>query len=237
MRIVTTAHAAGWEQYGRTAYAGLKHLPAEHTVHWYTEGYDLPLNAEPGPNVMAERIEDLPALTAFKARWGFYRAPDWRFDVIRFAHKVYAVHDALRDHDGLGCWMDADIVLDADLPEGYLESLLPAGHYMALFQRDGMHSEAGLWIVDCAHPQHERFMDTFLAWYETGHFRNVHEWHDSVLLDATLRKFRDVLNVHCLSTDRKSSHPFAQHPISRYAKHLKGPQRKALGDDPDRKAA
>lgn len=236
LRTITTCHKAGFDQYGHKCLAGLKHWPGK--VWWYAEGHDLP-DSKPA-NVKALRNEVLPKLAEFKAKWAFYQPPDWRYDVVRFANKVYAVHDGLRGHDGLGIWMDADIVTMEDLPQAYLESLLPDGCYIALFQREGMHSECGLWLVDCTHPQHKRFMDTLLAWYEKGTFRDAHEWHDSVLMDATIRAFtRDrLIEVHNLSGKwSKESHPMAFSPISRYIDHLKGPNRKDLGRSPERKVA
>lgn len=236
MRIVTTCHKEGFEQYGRKCLEGLKYWPSGAEIWWYTEGFDLPSNAQ------AKGIDNasLSRLTEFKAKWKFYRPPDWRYDVVRFANKVYAVWDALREYDGLGVWMDADIVAQKPLPAGYLESLLPAGAYIALFQRDGYHSECGLWLVDCTHPQHRRFMDTLLAFYEQATFCNAHEWHDSVLMDSTVRAFEreHLITAHNLSGPYKNTrHPMAKHSIAQYVDHLKGPERKALGFSPERAAA
>jgi hypothetical protein len=235
LRIVTTCHKAGFEQYGQKCLDGLRHWPAKAEILWYTEGFDLP-----GGRAKGIRNESLPKLAQFKAKHAYYIAPSWRYDVTRFANKVYAVHDALYDYDGLGVWMDADIVATRKLPPGYLESLLPNEAYIALFQREGWHSECGLWLVDCSHPEHKRFMDTLLHWYETGKFREAHEWHDSVLMDSTVRAFEreGLITSHNLSGPySKDDHPMAKHPIARYVDHLKGPERKALGRSPERKAA
>ncbi len=231
MRVVTTCHKAGWEQYGLKCFDGMRYWPTI-DLRWYTEGFDLPRDRGTGI-----RNETLPKLTAFKARHADYLAPDWRYDVVRFANKIYAVHDALYDHRGLGVWMDADIIASKSLPKGYIESLLPTGCYLALFQRDGSHSECGLWVVDCDHPQHKAFLDHLLHWYEKDAYKEAHEWHDSALMDLTVRAFvrEGLIDVHNLSgVNSKEPHPMAKHPCARYFDHLKGPDRKRLGYSPER---
>jgi predicted O-methyltransferase YrrM len=232
LKIVTTCHKAGWEQYGQKCLDGLKYWPKNAEIVWYTEGFDLP----PG-RAREVKNETLPLLAQFKAKYAHYVAPSWRYDVVRFANKVYAVWDALRGYDGLGIWMDADIVAHSPLPADYVESLLPKDAYIALFQREGWHSECGLWLVDCSHPEHKRFMDTLIGWYEQGTFTNAHEWHDSVLMDATVRALeREKLIVsHNLSGAFKGKeHPMALHSIAAYVDHLKGPSRKEKGYSPER---
>jgi hypothetical protein len=235
LRVVTSCHKAGWDQYGQRCLDGLKKWPREAEILWYTEGFELP----EAPHVRAIANESLPKLQAFKQRHAKYIAPDWRFDVVRFCNKIYAVHDALRDYEGLGVWMDADIVTTKRPPPGYIESMLPTGAYIALFQRDGMHSECGLWLVDGKHPMHKPFMDSLLSWYEEDKFKQAHEWHDSVLMDATIRAYvRDgLIEVHNLSGAHSSKeHVMALHDSARFWDHLKGPSRKALGHSPERAA-
>ena len=233
MRVVTSCHKAGWEQYGKECLEGLKKWPKEAEIIWYSEGFDLPAQGY----VREVKNETLPKLQAFKQRHAAFRPPTWRHDVVRFCNKIYAVHDALRDYEGLGVWMDADIVTTKRPPKGYLQSLLPDGAYIALFQRDGMHSECGLWLVDGSHPQHKAFMDSLLEWYEADKFKQAHEWHDSVLMDATVRAYvrAGLITAHNLSGAASNvEHPMAAHDSAKYWDHRKGPSRKALGYSPER---
>lgn len=233
MRIVTTCHKAGWEQYGKKVHRHLKNWPKDAEILWYTEGFELPKGRATGIP-----LDSIPMLQQFKGKWRFYKAPDWRFDVVRFANKAYAAYTALRDYEGLGVWMDADILAYKPLPEGFIEGLLPEGAYIALFQRDGMHSETGLWLVDGKHPHHKAFMDAFISWYESARFRDAHEWHDCVMMDATIRSFQraGLIDVHNLSGERsKSAHPMAGGEVAKYLDHMKGPTRKAIGRSPENK--
>lgn len=229
---MTTCHKAGWDQYGQKCLDGLKKWP-EAEILWYTEGFDLPQG-----RAREIKGESLERLQAFKRKWSHYRPPDWRFDVVRFANKAYAIYDAMRDYDGLCVWMDADIVTHKRPPSGYIESLLPDGHYIALFQRNGLHSETGLWLADGKHPAHREFMDSFIGWYESGEFQKAHEWHDCIFMDATVKSYEraGLIKSHNLSgANSGHSHPMAVHDSAKYWDHLKGPKRKVMGKSPERR--
>ena len=236
MRVVTTCHKAGWELYGQQCLDGLKKWPAEAEFWWYSDGFDLPA----AKNVREIKNEGLERLQAFKARHRGYKPPDWRFDVVRFSNKAFALYDALRDYDGFGVWMDADIVTHKRMPKDYLRKLLPEGCYIGLFQRDGLHTETGLMLFDCSHPAHKSFMDTYIDWYESDRFKGAHEWHDCIVTDSVLRAFErnNLVKSHNLSGKASNmSHPMAVHDSAQYFDHLKGPKRKAMGRSPERKAA
>lgn len=228
IRVVTTCHKAGWEQYGQKCLAGWKHFPDNCELHWYTEGYTIPET----DRVKAVDNESLTELQAFKSKYSYFKAPWYTFDVVRFSHKVFAVADALKDHDGLGVWMDADIVPFADIPEGYIESLLPRDTYIALFKRTGMHSECGFWVVDCTHRHHKLFLNTLLDMYRKDAFKEAQEWHDSYLMDIVLRNLekQGVIRSFDLSGEHaKEEHPMAKADIARFVDHLKGLDRKKAG--------
>lgn len=218
--------------YGHKCLDGWKFMPENAELYWYTEGYRIP------DTVRVRQIDNssLPALQEFKARYANYVAPYYTMDVVRFANKVFAVHDALYDHDGLGVWMDADIVPFAKMPDGYVEDQLPDGKYIAMYKRAGMYSECGWWVVDCRHPGHKTFMDAFLAMYTTDEFRNASEWHDSFLMDIVVRNLErnGVISSHDLSGPAgKTEHPMSVADIRKYVDHLKGPHRKEIGWSPE----
>ena len=230
MKCVTTCNREGFEKYGQAFRQGWKHVNAD--LVWYTEGFDLPETER----ITEVKNEGLDNLQSFKKRWAFYKPPYYLWDVVRFSNKVYAVHDALRDHQGLGLWIDADMIPFADVPSGYIESLIEPGDYIAMFRRKGLYSECGFWVVDCNHPQHKPFMDSLLILYEEGQFKQLREWHDSYLMDAVVKQMeRDgLITVTNLSgaygTD---DHPMAKVELAKYFDHLKGPARKDLGVSPE----
>lgn len=226
MRIVSTVHKAGFDLYGHRWIENIENWPAAE-FRLYCEGFmpDHPCEVD---------IGKVDRLTTFKRRHANYVAPSWRFDIVRFSNKVFAAHDALRDYDGIGVWLDADCVTFNRIPAGYIEEQL-GDAYFAHFRRAGHYTETGMWIVNCAHPVHAEFMDTWLRWFEDDAFKGLHEWHDCTALDATLRQFLKAgkITTKSLSGEFEGDlHPMAHADIAKYIDHCKG-HRKAAGVSPE----
>lgn len=232
MRVVTTCHKEGFDRYAHRILDCWQHWPQGSELWWYTEGFDLPKDRPAG--IVEMKIEQLTTLAKFKAKHDGYRPPNYLFDVVRFSNKVYAAADALRDYKGVGVWMDADCVTRKPIPSGHIESHLH-GSYMAMLKRRGMYTETGFWIMDCAHPQHEDFLQTWTGWYECEAYRGLSNWTDCETLDATVRKFERAGLIETLSLSGEfdgDMHPMAKIPLGAYIDHCKG-GRKDLGYSPE----
>lgn len=230
MKVVTTCHKAGFERYGHRVLETWRLWPETAELHFYTEGFDLPET----PRVVAHRVEDLPELCAFKAKHGHYKAPNYLFDVVRFSNKVYAACDALKDHKGVGVWLDADCVTRKPIKPGFIEWHL-GGTYLAMLKRAGMYTETGFWVMDCAHEAHSDFLQTWRAWYDTDSFKSLPNWTDCEALDATVRKFEKAGRITTTSLSgqyEKEMHPMAKIELGKYIDHCKG-GRKELGYSPE----
>lgn len=224
MKVITTVHEEGFEQYGHRWIEGMANWPAGTDFVMYAEGFETEA-------VRCKRVEDLPALEAFKARFRGYRPVSWEFDIVRFANKVFAAIDAFYDEDGLCVWLDADCITYAPIPEGYVESLL-GDAFLGLFRRVGYHTETGFWVMDGSHPEKRAFFDTWQQWYESGRFKELTQWHDCTTLDATVRLFEkdERITVANLSGEfAKDIHPMARADLGRFIDHTKGVDRKRLG--------
>jgi hypothetical protein len=234
MKVVTTVHKAGFEQYGHRWIKSMRNWPAGTEFVMYAEGFT-------PEGVDSVDVASLPELKAFKASRQGYVAPSYRHDVVRFSNKVFAAAHAFKDHDGIGVWLDADCVTYQPVTEELIRESL-AGAYFACFKRPFLYTETGLWIVDCTHDENQAFFDTWTKWFTSGAFVNLPEWHDCTTLDATIRLFEqdNRITAHNLSGEFENTmHPMAKAPLSAYFDHLKGP-RKSLGFSPEnehRKAA
>ena len=221
MRVVTTCHKAGFEQYGQGFLDGMHNWPKGTEFRWYQEGFDY---SDGIPITTIDRLNE------FKKKHQFYVAPDWRFDVVRFANKVYAAWDAFKDYEGIGVWLDCDTVTYNEIPEGYVEKLLN-GKFLAILNRTGMWTETGFWVMDCSNPIKKQFFDTWLWWYESGGFKTLPHWHDCMTLDATIRRLE--IDYEGLSgKHHKDSHPLSKIDLGKYIDHTKG-DRKKLGYSPE----
>ncbi len=226
MRCVTTASKEGLAEYGHRSLDGRKYWPGGTEFIWYTEGYKSPV--EHG----WRELLDIKAFVEWKAKHIGYRAPDYRFDVVKFAHKVFAAADAFYDYDGIGVWLDADCVTYAQIPDGLIEKQVEDA-YIACYQRTGLYTETGLWIMDCSHPEHKAFLDYWRDLYHSEGYRQLPHWHDCLTLDATIRHFGDRIKVNNLSGPfSKHMHPQAMTELGRYIDHGKG-ARKIEGRSPE----
>lgn len=226
MRVVTTCSKQGLEDYGHRWLDGRKKWPKGTDFQFYTEGFTVDC---PGKD-----FRDLPEFSQWKLEHAYYIPSDWCWDVVRYANKVFAACDALYDYDGIGVWLDADCVTGVKVPKDLMKQQLD-GHYLACYQRTGLYTETGLWIMDCSHPKHREFLDTWRAWYLSGQFKKLHHWHDCMILDATIRHFGDSITVKNLSGEfHKDMHPQAKSALGKYIDHCKG-TRKAQGFSPENK--
>lgn len=227
MLFVTTCSRAGFEQYGHRLFESFDNAPAEARMVWYTEDYDL----SPKDRITAVPCTKVHRLQAFKTKYASYDPVSWRWDVVKFANKVFTVCDALEEHDGIGIWIDADCVIHKPVDGGTLSQFLPDGAYMSLFSRAGMYTETGFWMMNCRHELHREFLETWLAWYETGEFRALKEWHDCMTLDATIKKLG--VPTFSLSGEHEfDMHPMAKSPLAEWFDHCKG-ARKEKGVSPE----
>jgi hypothetical protein len=217
MRVVSCCSVAGYAQYGHRWDDGKSYW---HNAEFKMEG-----------DWISGRLQE------FKAKYKDYVAPDWRYDIVKFSHKVFAAYEHFYDYDGIGVWLDADCVTYRDIPEGYIESLLGDG-YMALLKRRGYHTETGFWIVDCRHAQHKAFFDRWLSWFETGAFKQLDQWHDCTTLDATVRHFakEGVKFTNLSGEHERDMHPLSKIELGKYIDHCKG-ARKEKGFSPENKWA
>ena len=228
MRVVTTCNEAGFKEYGFRVIDGWHHWPRDAELHWYVEGFDLPETE----GIKQKSVEYIHQLANLKRRYSSYIPPSYMWDVVRYAHKVFAAVDGFRNYGGIGVWMDADCVTFKDIPAGFFEEQLGRS-YIAIFNRTS-YTETGLWIVDCSHDLHQEFMETWASWYESDAFSTIPGgWTDCHTLDATIRKFKDAITVTNLSGDHADDiHPMSYSRIGEYIDHCKGP-RKASGISPE----
>jgi len=169
-----------------------------------------------------------------------YVPPSWEFDIVRYSNKVFAAYDAFYDYDGLCVWVDADCVTYRKLPKTVIERQLPEGHFMAQFRRAGYHVETGFWMMDGSHPEKQAFLDTWIKFFEEGHFMQLRQWHDCTTLDATSKLFEKDgrVKIHNLSGEfAKDMHPLCHVELGSYIDHCKSMGRKALGYSPENKQA
>lgn len=208
-----------------------RYWPRDTRLTVYAEGFV--------PEIKGIHVRELPAwLNEFKGHYG--RVPtycgklnngqyDYRFDGVKFAHKVAALTDfALGFTEGVVIWLDADTLTHAPVTKDWLEGLFPEPAYLAWLDRSQTHPECGFMMFRANYPHHIKFMESFRDIYLSGEIFKLREFHDSyVFQQLVLRKISagKIPPPASLSGDRNWHHPFVNGPLGSRMDHLKGPRK------------
>ena len=132
----------------------------------------------------------------------------FKWDAIRFAHKVYSIFHCAKvcDSDIL-FWMDADTVCHSPIAKETIEKFCQSNIDLGFLGRDGKYTECGLYSMNLRSENVQNFLREFQRMYddaESGIF-TLAEWHDSFVFDAVRTKFNSEWGAYLdhLKGDRK----------------------------------
>jgi hypothetical protein len=245
--VVTTFHEKGLRQYAQKMIDTFcENWPETVTLHLYPEGCNPKISNH--NRVTLTDLDSVAQLTEFKNLWrGVPKAngdvsddpvrskrkdsgKGFKWDAVRFAHKVYAIFDCARNTDAdVLIWMDADTVCHSPITIDQLENLLTAD--LCFLGREGKYTECGLYAMNLRSPEVQKFLAVFQDMYdnaEQGIFM-LDEWHDSFVFDAA-RQISPVTNELNWSKGlvKGEGHPLINSDWGAYLDHLKG-DRKTQG--------
>ena len=154
-----------------------------------------------------------------------------RYDA-RMARKTFIEADAGEKFDGKVFWIDADVVTHADVPEGFLDEVLPDNKLCVFLGRDGGpigYTESGFIGFNTAHPEYKRFMHTYCHIFQQGIIFTLPGWHDCYAFDTARRTFPKALfNDIGYGAGAEANHVFINSVLGKYMDHCKG-NRKQVG--------
>jgi len=130
-----------------------------------------------------------PDLVKFKKRNSEKTYKDFRFDAVRFAHKVYAtIHASREDNLDYLIWLDADTEIYDTVTAEYLIKFLPKGKFVGYIGRDTV-TETGFLIFNMRHPEAKNFFDRYEWYYNTDSIYEQPEFHDGFIFDVVRKEF------------------------------------------------
>ena len=205
---------------------------------------------EPANNVeQFDLAKESPELVAFKTKWANIPKANgdvtndpvrskrkdvgkgFKWDAIRFSHKVYAIFAAAKRTDAdVLIWMDADIFCHTAMPIEFLNEFIPEDKDICFLGRKDKFSECGFYSLNLKSKNTQNFLKRFQEFYDdadNGIF-TLDEWHDSFVFDAVRNTMQ--LNELDWSSDliTGEGHPFINTDLGKYLDHLKG-KRKEYG--------
>jgi hypothetical protein len=225
-----------------------KNWPKEVTLQLYPEKCN-PKVSDHSRITLTDMDTGVPELKNFKDRWknvpyangdisSFPRLANhkhkhkpFKWDAIRFAHKVYAIFHAAKETDAdILIWMDADTVCHSPISLEDLEKLIPVDKDLCFLGRKTKYTECGLYSMNLRSPSAQLFLQKFQQMYdeaENGIF-TLDEWHDSFVFDVVRRSMKLIeldWSRHLITGE---GHPLINSPWGAYLDHLKG-ERKTQG--------
>jgi hypothetical protein len=255
IHVVTTFNKSGLERYAqRMIDTFSKNWPKEIKLHAYAEQCEPVISDH--DHIVIKDLDSVASLTEFKSRWREVPKANgdvsddparsqrkdagkgFKWDAVRFAHKVYAIFDCVRETDAdVLFWMDADTVCHSPVTYSTVAEFCPLSQDLGFLGREGKYSECGLYSMNLRSPVMQNFLREFQRMYddaENGIF-TLAEWHDSFVFDAVRTKFRNSLREYNWSADiiKGEGHPLINSPWGAYLDHLKG-DRKDLGRSKDK---
>lgn len=160
-------------------------------------------------------------------------SPDlpYRFQVCRFAHKVFALYETMRhcqhEYDYL-IWLDADVITHKQITHEVLSNdLLPKQHQVVSYlgRSDAPHSECG--FVGYNLKTALTLITEMHGYYVSDKVLELPGWTDCDVLDACIKNLKPE-DCYNLSEGLKGWHVFPESPCGKYMEHRKG-NRKANG--------
>jgi hypothetical protein len=244
LTVISGASPKGMREYGQAFLDSFaKHWPTSVRLLFYTEepvamprGENRLIWDIPGCRDFIERHRENRAANGREPRIGWkdrdrQTGYSYRYDAWKFCRQGFIPLAAAQEiGDGLLCWLDGDVVTHRDVPEGFIESLLPAGKDVAYLGRGEKHSEIGFQLYRLPHAL--PLLERFRSWYASDGVFGLREWHSAFVWDLARRE--SGLRAHDL-TPGGSGHVWMQSPLRQYTDHKKG-DRKKLAHSPEFRA-
>jgi hypothetical protein len=249
--VVTTFNAHGYKQYGKRMISTfLQNWPAEVDLLVYAEDCTV---VESASNLkVLDLHKESAALVAFKEKWANVpkangiissdpvrsRRKDagksFKWNAIRFAHKVYAIFAAKIAYTDWLLWMDADTVCHSPVTVAELNELCPLDKELCFLGRRGKYTECGLYAMNLRSANVLAFLNKFQHVYddaENGIF-TMKEWHDSFVFDVVRKSMPLAEHDWSGHLIQGEGHPLINSEWGAYLDHLKG-SRKSQGRSKD----
>lgn len=247
--VCTTFNTEGYQRYGKRMISTfLQNWPKNITLYVYHQ--DVVPEEKSENLVLRDLNNSCPSLLAFKEKWkndpkanGFTndstkRHNDkvekigFKWDAIRFSHKVYSVFHCAKNCDAdVLIWMDADTVCHSPITFEFIERMIPETIDLGFLGRDNKYSECGLYSMNLKSVLIQHFLEQFQWNYdhaEDGIFQ-MKEWHDSFVFDQIRKQIRNLKQYNwSQGLIRGEGHPLINCEWGAYLDHLKG-DRKLFG--------
>ena len=148
----------------------------------------------------------------------------WTTNAPKWGRKVFAQYNACQEAPGLVYWIDADVIVESEWDLTPILAMLGdvATCYMG---RKNYHPCTSFVGFNTEHPSFGLFMEYYLGLYLSGSFLMLKEWHDCAIYEKALKDTEPA--ARNVTPEGEPTENVFDTLFSGYARHLKGPVRKA----------
>jgi len=247
--VVTSFSPKGYEEYGRNFILSfMDHWPATVRLVVYYEPaqvFDVTDKAMEagGDQVQWRPIGEVEGLDAYLAAVQYFPVfcgqVNGQYNIqqdARMARKAFIEAHACKTFGGKVFWIDSDVITHSDVPESFLDDMLPDDKFCCFLGREKMYTESGFLGFNAGRDICQGFFDNYLGVFKSGAFVTLNAWHDCVAFDAVRRAIEQFMpgqfvNLGFEIDPGPGHHVFINAVLGKYMDHLKGP-RKGLGKSP-----
>jgi hypothetical protein len=183
------------------------------------------------------KILNQPELLAFKerhknnleanglGRHSINNTKNYRYDAVRFSHKVFALIQFLEEQDtDMLIWLDGDSRTHSKVSISDIHGWCPEGKFAGYLARPWMYTETGFHAFNMRHEISGPFFDVWKQYYVTDSIFDLTMWTDCHTYDAAKISFDDIHWCN-LSPPFKNNHPFINGVLGNFMDHMKGPRK------------
>lgn len=151
---------------------------------------------------------------------------NYRFDAVRFSHKVFALFQFLEENEtDVLIWLDGDSRTHSRVHRSDIFSWCPEEKFAGYLARPWMYTETGFHIFNMNHEISKDFLNAWKQYYLDDSIFGLENWTDCHTYDDAMKGF-DSKHWHNLSPSIKNNHPFINGPLGEFMDHMKGPRKK-----------
>lgn len=240
--VITSFSRHGYEVYGRKFLDTFdRHWPKDVGLRVYIEPGQTPLEVMQDRPFSVVSIDDIPGWVQFSDAIDHFplmqgdtgKGYSIQYDA-RMARKPFMQDNALNEIGGRVFWLDADTLTHADIPQTFIDDVLPPDKFCCFLGRRDYYTESGFLGFNEHHFLFRPFFAAYLGMFKSGHFLRLSHWHDCTAFDAIREqapKQDAFVNLGHGVNPGPGMQVFINSRLGAYMDHLKGP-RKERGHSP-----
>ena len=240
INVVTSFKISDYNVYARRfVESWVKFWPKNIKLTVYYDGGKLPKDVIKEKNISYVSLDKNTDLNSFKAKNAQFNGGkpyNYRMDVVKFSHKVFALCDHVkymssRKDMGWLCWIDSDVITTKKVDNNFLNLVFPDTSDVVHLGREGIidYSETGFIGFNLNYNRAHEFLRDWRGLYTSNEILGLREWTDAFSFERLLNLHKNHgINAYNLSPHAATLDAFEYSALAQYFIHFKGGRKTIL---------